>query len=78
MTPAEADQRINLSRHTLIQYAKMTEAGVDPMPGTLLLVHEEIGALEVIAEEHPGQTPRLVVLVSEWVSFRDRIRAKLH
>lgn len=78
MTPAEADRRIVLSRHTLTRYVHMVTAGIDPMPGTLVLVHDEIAILEDIGEEHPGKVAKLLSLVSEWVAFRDRLKAKLH
>lgn len=78
MTPAEADQRIILSRQTLSRYVQMVAAGVDPMPGTLMLVHDEIAILEAIAEDHPGKAAKLVRLVGEWVKFREELRARLH
>lgn len=78
MTAAAADKRILLSRQTLARYVGMTSAGVDPLPGTIALVHDEIAILEGIAEEHPGKAAKLVVLVTEWVRFREGLKAKLH
>lgn len=78
MTPAEADDRIILSRSTLARYIRLTSAGVDPMPGTLVLVHDEIVILEGIGEQHPGKVAKLIKLVSEWVTFREGLKARLH
>lgn len=78
MTAEEADQRIILSRQTLHRYAQMVTGGVDPAPGTLVLVGEEIALLEALAEGHPGKVAKLANLVGEWVAFRERMRAKLH
>ncbi len=78
MTAEEADRRIVLSRHTLAKFVQMTSAGVDPHPGTMALVAEEIAILEGISEEHPSKVAKLLKLVSEWVAFREGLRAKLH
>lgn len=78
MTPSEADERIILSRSTLVRYIQLTSAGVDPMPGTLALVHDEIAILEGIGERHPGKVAKLIKLVSDWVAFREGLKAKLH
>ena len=78
MTPAEADRRIILSRQTLHRYVQMVAGGVDPMPGTMMLVTEEIAVLEALGEEHPGKVAKLVALVGEWVAFREGLRSRLH
>lgn len=77
MTPAEADQRIILSRHTLARYVQMTKElrwPIDDLP----LFQSEIAMLEAIAEEHPGKVAKLVKLVSEWVAFREAVRSKMN
>lgn len=78
MTPAEADQRIILSRRTLSSYVAMASAGDGPSPLDLTLIHDEILLLEAIAEDHPGKAAKLAALVSEWVKFRERMRSTLH
>lgn len=78
MTPDEADDRIMLSRQTLHKYLQMAAGGVDPMPGTLVLVQEEIAILEALAEDHPGKADKLAALVAEWMRFRGRLMKALH
>jgi hypothetical protein len=78
MTPAEADQRIILSRQTLHAYVAMASSGEGPSPLDLTLIADEILLLQGIAEEHPGKAAKLTALVSEWVRFREGIVGKLH
>lgn len=78
MTPTEADDRIILSRSTLARFIQLTSAGIDPMPGTLVLVNDEIAILEDIGEQHPGKVAKLIWLVSDWLAFREGLKAKLH
>ena len=77
MTPAEADQRIILSRNTLVRYAEMAAAGQIPI-GDMRLIGDEIAILETIAEEHPGKATKLEGLIERWMGFRVWIRVKLH
>jgi hypothetical protein len=78
MAAEEADNRIILSRRTLSGYVAMASAGDGPSPLDLTLIHDEILLLEGIAEEHPGKAAKLIALVSEWVTFREGMKAKLH
>jgi hypothetical protein len=78
MTPAEADQRIILSRRTLASYVAMASAGDGPSPLDLTLIEDEIALLEAMAEEHPGKAAKLAALAGEWVAFRGRMRGKMH
>jgi hypothetical protein len=78
MTPAEADQRIILSRRTLSGYVAMASVGDGPSPLDLALIHDEIRLLEGLAEEHPGKATKLANLAGEWAAFGKRMRGKLH
>ena len=77
MTPAEADQHIILSRQTLFRYAQMAAAGQLPHADGALF-NNEIALLDLLAEQHPEKAQKLAKLVSEWVAFREGMRAKLH
>jgi hypothetical protein len=77
MTPDEADKRILVSQTTLTRYVKRAlrmQWPTDVLP----VFHDEIAILEQIAEGHPGKASRIIVLVSQWVAFRDSLRAKLN
>jgi len=78
MTPAEADQRIILSRRTLHDYASLAAVGVQPGPLDSVLISDEIVLLDSIAEDHPSKAAKIAQLVSQWVAFQDGMRAKLH
>ena len=78
MTPAEADQRIILSRRTLSGFVAMASVGDGPSALDLSLICDEIQLLEGMAEEHPGKAAKLAKLAGEWVAFRERMRSKLH
>lgn len=76
MTPLEADQRIVLSRLTL---AGWIAGGFDGMLGDIQLrIHREIEVLEGIADEHPSKAANIVVLATEWIAWRERLRTRLH
>jgi hypothetical protein len=77
MTPAEADERIVLSRHTLHRYVALADSGYF-LTSDSVLVADEIALLEDIAEEHPGKAAKLESLVPDWRAFQDRIKAKMH
>lgn len=77
MTPAAADSRINLSRHTLLRYADMTRAGLWPL-GDLPLMVQEVQKLEEIAALHPARASELASLVEGWKAMIDAIRGKLN
>jgi hypothetical protein len=78
MTPADADQRIILSRHTLKRFYQLSAAGQKVSAENIQLVEDEINLLDDIAKEHPGKVSKLLALVGEWIEFRDSIRATLH
>lgn len=78
MTPAQADQRIILSRRTLAGYVAMASVGEGPSPLDLTLIADEIALLDGIAEEHPGKAAKLANLISEWLAFQHRMRGRLH
>jgi hypothetical protein len=77
MNPTEADQHIILSRQTLSRYVQMAAAGQLPYADGKLF-NNEIALLELLAEQHPEKAQKLANLVSEWVAFREGLRAKLH
>ena len=76
MTSFEADQRIIVSRRALAGYVQVVDAQQWP-PADLPLFHDEIISLEAVAEEHPGKTSEIIVLVGEWVRLRERLAGKL-
>ena len=78
MTPVEAEQRITLSRRTLFMFLAMQAAGEGPSSDNLALITDEISVLESVGERHPGHVGKLVKLVSEWVAFRNGLKARLH
>lgn len=78
MTPAQADQRIILSRRTLASYVSMATVGDGPSPLDLTLIADEILLLEEIAGKHRSKAGKLANLVGEWVAFLARMRSKLH
>jgi len=78
MTSAEADQRIILSRHTLKRFKQLAAAGQSVSQENIPLVEQEINLLDGIAKEHPGMVHKLLVLVGDWIEFRDSIRMTLH
>ena len=76
MTPAEADQRVILSRRVL---AGWIAVGPDEgMEDVLRRIHSEISTLEALAEEHPSKMKKLVTLAMEWMAFREKLRARLN
>lgn len=78
MTPAEADNRIILSRRTLGAYIRgIQETGVYPV-NDLVLVRAEILLLESIAAEHPAKALKLIELVTWWKAFEANVRGKLN
>ncbi|KKB09369.1 hypothetical protein [Devosia chinhatensis] len=77
MTPAEADQRIILSRQTLHRYADMTRAGQWPM-ADIQIIADEIALLEQIAVVHPVKAEKIYRLAESWGALADAVRGKLH
>lgn len=77
MTPAEADQRIILSRQTLSRYAEMTRAGQWPVADLPLMI-QEVAKVEEIAEQHQGKALKLGVLVEAWKAMIEAVRGKLN
>lgn len=77
MTPAEADQRIILSRQTLVRYAEMAAAGQYPT-SDIGLIGDEIAILEQIAEVYPIKAAKLESLIERWADFRVRMKGKLN
>jgi hypothetical protein len=77
MTSDEADQRILLSRRTLAMYARMIQGQHLPL-ADLALFTDEVHVLENIAEDHPGKTSKMIVLVEEWIKLRERLVGLLH
>lgn len=78
MTPADADQRIILSRHTLKRFYQLSAAGQRVPAESISLIEDEINLLDSIAKEHPGKVNKLLVLVGEWVRFRDGVGVTVH
>lgn len=78
MTPAEADQRIMLSRQTLAIYKQMVEEGVMPSSENLDLIFQEVGILEDLALAYPGKAEKLMRLAIDWTKLHDAMRVKLH
>ena len=78
MTPADADQRIILSRHTLKRFYQLSATGQKVPADSIPLIEDEINLLDEIAKEHPGKVNKLLVLVGQWISFRDSIGVTLH
>lgn len=76
MTPAEADKRIVLSRHTLA--GLLAVGGTDRLEDLIRMVGEEIVILEGIAEQHPGKAAKLVTLVTEWIAYREGLKARMN
>ncbi len=77
MTPAEADQRIILSRQTLYRYKAMVEVGQLPVMD-MGLMNDELELLESIADRHPAKEAKIVKLGEDWLELMARIRAKLN
>lgn len=77
MSPAEADQRIILSRRTLFRYGEMTRAGQWPV-ADLHIMADEIALLEQIALDHPVKANKLYGLAESWGALADAVRGKLH
>lgn len=77
MTAEEADQRIILSRTTLVRYAEMAAAGQYPT-SDMGLIGDEISILEQIAEAYPGKAAKLESLIERWVGFRVWMKGKLN
>lgn len=77
MTPAEADQRIILSRQTLARYADMTRAGQWPV-ADLQIMTDEIMELERLAEMHPVKAEKLYRLAESWLALIEAVRGKLN
>lgn len=78
MTPAEADQRIILSRQTLSAYIRGIQRTGDHPVEDLPLIRAEILLLEGIAEEHPGKAMKIMELVTWWRAFESNVREKLN
>lgn len=78
MTPAQADQRIILSRHTLKRFYQLAASGHRVSNDDIPLVEDEINLLDGIAKEHPGMVNKLLALVGDWIEFRDSIRVTMH
>lgn len=77
MTPAEADQRIILSRTTLHRYRQMVEVLQWPLDD-LPLFQKEIAVLEGIGIEHPGKIEKIMRLVVDWCALQEQVRKQLH
>jgi hypothetical protein len=77
MTPAEADQRIILSRQALHRYGEMTRAGQWPL-ADLHIMADEIALLEQIALDHPIKAEKLYRLAEAWGALTDAVRGKLN
>lgn len=77
MTPAEADNRIILSRKTLHRYAEMTRAGLWPV-GDIPLMRQEVTKLEEIAAGHGGKAAKLESLIEGWKAMIDAVRGRLN
>lgn len=78
MTPDEADQRIIVSRGTLVAYIQgIQQTGVYPI-ADLPLVHEEICLLEAIAEKYPSRGMQVLELVTWWTAFEANVRGKMN
>ncbi|WEK03214.1 MAG: hypothetical protein P0Y65_13500 [Candidatus Devosia phytovorans] len=78
MNAADADQRIILSRHTLKRYGQLTTIGQSATHEDVLLIDKELEILDAIAAQFPEKVPKLLRLVAEWLTFRDRIQVTLH
>lgn len=78
MTPAEADQRIILSRQTLAKYLQMAAVGAGPSPENLALFTEEVSILLRIAEEHPVKAAKIEALVGEWRRLQDLVKGRMN
>ncbi|WP_323015508.1 hypothetical protein [Devosia sp.] len=77
MTPAEADQRIILSRRTLFKYKAMIAGGELPV-WDMGLMHDELDLLERIADSHPTKTEKIRALGEEWLRMMAAIQARLN
>lgn len=78
MTPAEADQRIMLSRQTLSKYVQMMLAGESPALSSLQLFAEEISILQAIADEHQGKAMKIERIADGWTDLMASVRRKLN
>ncbi|NGP19153.1 hypothetical protein [Devosia aurantiaca] len=78
MTPAEADQRIILSRRTISTYMAMINRGDLPNQATMMMISEEVEILEGLAMAHPGKAVKIARLLEKWQDLISAMRAKLN
>ena len=77
MTPAEADQRIILSRQTYHRYRAMIDEGILP-DRDMILFDQEILLLNMIAGEFPDKAEKLASLADDWKELWRRLRATMN
>lgn len=77
MTPAEADQRIILSRQTYHRYRAMIDDGILP-DRDMLLFDQEILQLNMMAEAFPEKAGKLASLADDWKALWRRLRDTMH
>ena len=72
MSPADVDQRIILSRQTYHRYAAMIADGILP-DNDLLMMHQEVLHLNILAGEYPEKAEKLSRLANKWKELRNRL-----
>ncbi len=79
MTPAEADQRIILSRRTHSAWAQAFSAGdlSAPLHEYVRMIGAEVVILRQLAVEHPGKAEKIGNLIERYEVLARHMRGKM-